>query len=79
MTGPARKLVALLGASGPLTLSELARDLQYPPHRVLGFITEARSAGVTIRCERVPGEFSTFAVPADTTSLVAELTHSATE
>ncbi|HET7070123.1 MAG TPA: hypothetical protein VFI40_04820 [Nocardioides sp.] len=64
MSGPARLLVAEVQRQ-PATLAELAERLQYPVHRVLGFITEARTGGVPILVRMVPGEPSLVVVRGD--------------
>ena len=51
MRAPARAIVAAL-TEQPMTLVELSELLQYPPYRVLGFVTEARAEGARITALR---------------------------
>jgi hypothetical protein len=44
------------------TLADLVEALQYPRHRVLKGILDARAEGAPIYCRMVPGEPSVFAV-----------------
>lgn len=56
------KFVAEAVQEQPATLAELAERLQYPAHRVLQGILEARAGGARIFCRLIPGEPSLFEV-----------------
>ena len=61
------KFVTVRLQGQPATAQELAEALQYPMHRVLKGILDARAEGAPIFCRLIPGEPSLFEVRSSAT------------